>query len=73
MPSEIWFTGNAIPMEQCLPPRQQDAVKAFLNSLLWAKGKTDVSVSRFMLLYRKERNGGLFRKDRGLQSSTRQP
>lgn len=69
-PPEIWFTGVTIsdyepcPMETSLKPPQCEAVQSFLRKLLWVRTQSKVKVSRVMLAYRKERNGGLFAKGR---------
>lgn len=50
--------------EKSLTAVQCKTVEAFLRSLVVVRMQTQISVSRFMLLYRKERNGAYYSKIR---------
>jgi hypothetical protein len=68
VPSEVWFPGRPISdyknckMEICLTEPQQEVIRSFFRALINTRASIEISVPKFMLAYRKERNGRLFSK-----------
>ena len=60
-----------VQMETCLEPEQCKIVKSFLVALVDAREKAHISASKFIRFYRKEINGGYYKKTGRLENVTK--
>ncbi|MBU2701664.1 hypothetical protein Ga0466249_002783 [Sporomusaceae bacterium BoRhaA] len=53
---------SPVNMRESLSSEQSEVVESFLKSLVQYRSKFNVSVSKYMRIYRKDRNGSYFFK-----------